>query len=206
VQHLDVLRYGLLECDRLRPQHALDAKVSGRAEVVDKVTSLAMVGDLGVRADHVADLVLVVAVNMLRVDDRDDGARGEDIAEPHQRDGTVHPMEARATGDEPVRALELSVLDPRTDPMDARIGAGRDASTHCDHLGRGVDGVHPLDRGRKPPRDRPRAGSGIQHDPGSSDEPTEDLEDLTRVRRAEPVELGDLSVSEDVGERHAGAR
>src|SRR5207245_456876 len=103
---------GLFERDRRGTYLALDPKPTLRDEPIDEVFCAEVILERRIGANYRKHVLANVGPRMfvLRVDDREARARREQRAEAWQHDVEVHPVQARAAGDEAIRGIERRVL------------------------------------------------------------------------------------------------
>ena len=75
--------------------------------------------------DDGQELGPVRAMDDLRVGNGHHRVRSEGIAQSGERHVEVQPVQARASGDQAVRARELSILRTPNDPPEAAVGTTR---------------------------------------------------------------------------------
>lgn len=173
-----------------------------RVAVLDQILRFDVMRDLGVLADDREHIVVVGAVYVLGVRDRNDRAWRQSVPEPGQDAIKVHPVEACAAGDEAIRRLErriLSATDRPTDPPVAGLRADAEPPRSWRQRGRRVDAVG---EGDHPSSERARAGPSIEHGARRDEQPVQDRQHLGGVGRAKGVEPRDLRVAKDIGQRH----
>src|SRR2546428_5871060 len=139
-------------------------------------------------------------VDAVHIDEGEAAPGRERVSETRHDDLGVHPVQARACGDEAVRRTQWSRFGGPEDPVDALVIRAWPQSGFAQHRSGRIDCIDALGEPREADRERSGPGSRVEDGPRLDEKPFQDLEDFGWVGLTEPVVAGDLLVLERAAE------
>ena len=157
-------------------------------------------GGGSVAVGDLPDFISVWPVDVLVVNDREVCARCKDLAKAGQNHGKVHPVQAHAARDEPVRRGERRILSAPQDPTEASVASAGKAPALCDHRRGRVERIDPLSECGHRAGERSGARAGIKDGAWRLKTSLQHREHCLGIGRATTIKTSDHVVREDLTE------